>query len=110
MQSGTRSSSASGSRPSRWLAASSRRSPRSTVPTVPSGPATPGSALAALTDFLTVRITETGAQPDALYDDSGWTRLAGEKLDLLDRLVALDADPALAVQVSAARAARAARA
>ncbi len=42
-----------------------------------------------------------------LYDDSGWTRLAGEKLDLLDRLVALDADPALAEQVSAARAARA---
>jgi tetratricopeptide (TPR) repeat protein len=42
-----------------------------------------------------------------LYDDSGWTRLAGEKLDLLDRLVALDADPVVAAQVSAARAARA---
>ena len=42
-----------------------------------------------------------------LYDDSGWSGLAGEKLDLLDRLVALDGDPAVVAQVAAARAARA---
>jgi tetratricopeptide (TPR) repeat protein len=42
-----------------------------------------------------------------LYDDSGWSGLAGEKLDLLDRLVALDDDPAMVAQVTAARAARA---
>jgi len=34
---------------------------------------TPDSALAALTDFLAVRIGETGSQPDALYEDSGWS-------------------------------------
>jgi phosphoenolpyruvate carboxylase len=33
----------------------------------------PASAQAALTDFLDVRIGETGAEPDALYDDSGWS-------------------------------------
>ena len=27
-----------------------------------------------------------------LYDERGWTSLAGEKLDLLDRLAALDGD------------------
>lgn len=42
-----------------------------------------------------------------LYDDSGWTGLAGDKLDLLDRLVALDADATVALRVRAARAARA---
>ncbi len=42
-----------------------------------------------------------------LYDDSGWSGLAVEKLDLLDRLVALDGDPAVVAQVAAARAARA---
>ncbi len=42
-----------------------------------------------------------------LYDDSGWSGLAGEKLDLLDRLVALDADPVVTARVNAARAARA---
>lgn len=34
---------------------------------------TPATALAALTDFLTVRIRETGTQADALYDDSDWS-------------------------------------
>ncbi|MBK5256336.1 MAG: phosphoenolpyruvate carboxylase [Vicinamibacteria bacterium] len=33
----------------------------------------PASAQAALTDFLEVRIGEIGAEPDALYDDSGWS-------------------------------------
>ncbi len=33
----------------------------------------PASAQAALTDFLAVRIGETGTKPDALYEDSGWS-------------------------------------
>ncbi len=41
-----------------------------------------------------------------LYDEQRWAGLAGEKLDLLDRLVALDGDPAAAARVAAARAAR----
>jgi tetratricopeptide (TPR) repeat protein len=41
-----------------------------------------------------------------LYDQRGWTSLAGEKLDLLDRLTALDPDPARAAQVAGARGAR----
>jgi tetratricopeptide (TPR) repeat protein len=40
-----------------------------------------------------------------LYEERGWTVLATEKLDLLDRLVALD-DGAGADRVAAARAAR----
>ena len=39
-----------------------------------------------------------------LYDEHGWTTLATEKLDLLDRLVALDDDAEGAARVSAARA------
>ena len=40
-----------------------------------------------------------------LYDDSGWSALARDKLTLLDRLVELDADPEAAARLSAARAA-----
>jgi Tetratricopeptide repeat len=42
-----------------------------------------------------------------LYDERGWQSLAGEKLDLLDRLTGLDADPTRAARVAAARSARA---
>jgi hypothetical protein len=42
-----------------------------------------------------------------LYDDNGWEVLASEKLDLLDRLVALDEDADGAGRVAAARAGRA---
>lgn len=42
-----------------------------------------------------------------LYDDNGWSGLAGDKLGLLDRLVALDGDAAATARVTAARAARA---
>jgi hypothetical protein len=38
-----------------------------------------------------------------LYDERGWQSLAGEKLDLLDRLTGLDADPARAARVAGAR-------
>jgi hypothetical protein len=38
-----------------------------------------------------------------LYDDSGWAVLAGEKLDLLERLVTLGEDVDGAVRVAAAR-------
>ena len=38
-----------------------------------------------------------------LYDERGWQSLAGEKLDLLDRLTGLDADPDRAARVAAAR-------
>jgi hypothetical protein len=41
-----------------------------------------------------------------LYDDRGWSVLAGEKLELLDRLVALGEDPEGAARVAAARSAR----
>ncbi len=41
-----------------------------------------------------------------LYDGRGWGALATEKLDLIDRLVALDADAGAAGRVAAARAAR----
>jgi tetratricopeptide (TPR) repeat protein len=41
-----------------------------------------------------------------LYDGRGWGALATEKLDLLDRLIALDADVGAANRVAAARAAR----
>ena len=41
-----------------------------------------------------------------LYDERGWQSLAGEKLDLLDRLTGLDADPDRAARVAAARGAR----
>lgn len=41
-----------------------------------------------------------------LYDGRGWVTLASEKLDLLDRLVVLDADDGAASRVAAARAAR----
>ncbi len=42
-----------------------------------------------------------------LYDERGWASLAGEKLDLLDRLSALDPDPSRATRVAGARSARA---
>jgi hypothetical protein len=42
-----------------------------------------------------------------LYDDNGWTVLAGEKLDLLDRLVDLGDDADGAGRVASARAVRA---
>ncbi len=38
-----------------------------------------------------------------LYDDRGWSGLAAEKLDLLDRLATLDDDTAAAARVAAAR-------
>ena len=38
-----------------------------------------------------------------LYDDRGWALLAAEKLDLLDRLAALDGDTVAATRVAAAR-------
>ncbi len=41
-----------------------------------------------------------------LYDERGWQSLAGEKLDLLDRLTGLDPDPDRATRVAAARGAR----
>jgi len=41
-----------------------------------------------------------------LYDGRGWVTLASEKLDLLDRLVLLDADDGATSRVAAARAAR----
>ena len=41
-----------------------------------------------------------------LYDERGWSVLAAEKLDLLDRLVTLDADDTGASRVASARAAR----
>ena len=41
-----------------------------------------------------------------LYDERGWQALAGEKLDLLDRLTGLDEDPVRAARVAAARGAR----
>ena len=41
-----------------------------------------------------------------LYDERGWSSLAGEKLDLLDRLSGLDPDPSRAARVAGARAAR----
>ncbi len=41
-----------------------------------------------------------------LYDERGWTSLAGEKLDLLDRLTALDPDPSRSARVAGARGAR----
>ena len=41
-----------------------------------------------------------------LYDDNGWGVLANEKLDLLDRLVALDDDAEGAGRLAAARAGR----
>jgi len=41
-----------------------------------------------------------------LYDEQGWTSLAGDKLELLDRLAALDADAEAATRIAAARAAR----
>lgn len=41
-----------------------------------------------------------------LYDDHGWSALATEKLDLLDRLVALGDDDAATARVAAARAGR----
>ena len=44
-----------------------------------------------------------------LYDERGWTSLAGEKLDLLDRLTALDPDPSRGPRVAGARGARALR-
>ena len=44
-----------------------------------------------------------------LYDERGWASLAGEKLDLLDRLSALDPDPSRATRVAGARGARALR-
>jgi hypothetical protein len=42
-----------------------------------------------------------------LYDDNGWAVLAGEKLDLLDRLVTLGEDAEGAGRVASARAVRA---
>ena len=41
-----------------------------------------------------------------LYDERGWTSLAGEKLDLLDRLAALDGDAHTSALVAGARAGR----
>jgi tetratricopeptide (TPR) repeat protein len=41
-----------------------------------------------------------------LYDERGWTALAGEKLDLLDRLTVLDLDRSRAARVAGARGAR----
>jgi tetratricopeptide (TPR) repeat protein len=41
-----------------------------------------------------------------LYDERGWNTLATEKLDLLDRMVALDEDPERAGLVAGARGAR----
>jgi tetratricopeptide (TPR) repeat protein len=43
----------------------------------------------------------------ALYDECGWTSLAGEKANLLARLVALDDEPVAMRRVAEARAARA---
>lgn len=42
-----------------------------------------------------------------LYDERGWTSLAGEKLDLLDRLAALEGDGNEALLVAGARSGRA---
>jgi len=41
-----------------------------------------------------------------LYDEHGWTVLATEKLDLLDRLVGLGDDPEGAARVASARVGR----
>lgn len=68
----------------------------------------PAAALDACYGALSVAPADVGLHLALLqlYDDRGWTVLAGQKLDLLERLVTLDGDPAAVAQVTVARAAR----